>query len=155
MSEATVSPITLFPATNAAIVNSEGKVLLTLRSEKVREPHLWCLPGGHLDPGESWYDGCVREVQEEVGVAVSGGQLLGIYSDPALNVVPHTKAPGGLGQFVVALFLFDAPEQAIHPNEEVAEWGWFDPKHPPDKLIPSHAIRLKDLIGFTGAAFFR
>lgn len=149
------SQITLFPAVNAAIRDEKGRVLLTRRSQIVREPGLWCLPGGHLDPGETWYEGCLREVREEVGLKVEQGVLLGIYSDPLVNTVPHPKAPGGWGQFVAAVFVFEKPTQEPTPNEEVSEMGWFFPSEAPEELIVSHRIRLADLAQFKGAAFFR
>lgn len=149
------SQVTLFPAVNAAIRDEKGRVLLTRRSKIVREPGVWCLPGGHLDPGETWYDGCLREVREEVGLKVHAGVLLGIYSDPAVNTVPHPKAAGGWGQFVAAVFVFEKPQGQVLPNEEVSEIGWFFPSEAPEDLIASHRIRLKDLAQFHGAAFFR
>jgi 8-oxo-dGTP diphosphatase len=37
----------------------------------------WTLPKGKLDPGESWQDGAVREVEEETGFAVKIGDFAG------------------------------------------------------------------------------
>ena len=81
--EANSGLIRFFPATNGVLLDARGRVLLTRRSAKVRAPGYWCLPGGHLDPGETWLDGCRRELREELGVEVGEAQLLGIYSDPA------------------------------------------------------------------------
>lgn len=36
----------------------------------------WCTPGGGLDPGESLYDGLVREIIEETGITPTVGKLL-------------------------------------------------------------------------------
>jgi 8-oxo-dGTP pyrophosphatase MutT (NUDIX family) len=36
-------------------------------------------PAGHLDPGESIYDACVREVLEETGYAFTPSHLVGVY----------------------------------------------------------------------------
>ncbi len=148
------SQVTLFPAVNAAIRDTAGRVLLTRRSAIVREPGLWCLPGGHLDPGETWYEGCLREVREEVGLVVRGGALLGIYSDPITNTVPHPRAAGGWGQFVAAVFVFEKPSEEVVPNEEVSEVGWFLPHEAPEDLITSHRVRLNDLARFEGISFF-
>jgi 8-oxo-dGTP diphosphatase len=40
----------------------------------------WTLPKGKLDPGESWQDGAVREVQEETGFEVNLGAFAGGYT---------------------------------------------------------------------------
>lgn len=149
------SKITLFPAVNAAILNPKGQLLLTLRSNKVREPGLWCLPGGHFDPGETWAQAAAREVKEEVGLTVWDGKLLGIYSDPALNIVQHPNAPGGWGQFLAAVFVFRSFEGDVTPNEEVAEWGWFSADALPEPFVTSHRVRLGDLWSFQGEAFSR
>src|SRR5262245_48355719 len=37
----------------------------------------WTLPKGKLDPGESWQDAAVREVEEETGFAVQLGAFAG------------------------------------------------------------------------------
>ncbi|MBY0370580.1 NUDIX hydrolase [bacterium] len=147
--------VQFFPATNGAVVNEQGLVLLTQRSEKVRAPGYWCLPGGHLDPGETWLDGCRRELREEVGIEVVGGELLGIYSDPATNVVPHPGSASGMGQFLTAVFIFRAYAGEIRPNEEVQQYRWVAPRSPPGPLISSHYVRLEDLGAFQGRSFFR
>jgi len=40
----------------------------------------WTLPKGKLDPGESWQDGAVREVEEETGFDVRLGAFAGGYT---------------------------------------------------------------------------
>ncbi len=147
--------ITLFPAVNAA-VRKEGRLLLTRRSQKIREPGLWCLPGGHLDGGESWMEGTLRELKEETGLRARDGQLLGIYSDPSTNTTTdHPGAPTGVGQFVTAVILFDAFVGNVTPNEEVDEWGWFAPGEIPGPMIASHLVRIDDVWRFSGQAFIR
>jgi ADP-ribose pyrophosphatase YjhB (NUDIX family) len=34
------------------------------------------LPGGFLDVGETWQEGCVRELREETGIVVEAGRVL-------------------------------------------------------------------------------
>jgi len=52
----------------AALVNSEGAVLLTRRHDDAHQGGLWEFPGGKLDPGESVSEGLHRELREELGV---------------------------------------------------------------------------------------
>ncbi len=58
------------------IENNEGKVLLQKRSDTGD----WCVPGGALEPGETYIEAATREVREEVGVEVSDLKLFGLYS---------------------------------------------------------------------------
>ena len=53
----------------AAIVR-EGKLLVIKRALTVRAPGKLCFPGGHIEPGEHAAEAIVREMQEELGVAV-------------------------------------------------------------------------------------
>lgn len=54
----------------AAVIVERGRVLLTRRS---RPPaaHLWHLPGGGVEFGESLHDALIRELREEVGVEIA------------------------------------------------------------------------------------
>lgn len=46
-----------------AIMDCEGKVLLTRRPEYMRKfPWAWVMPGGHIEPGESLEDSVIREI---------------------------------------------------------------------------------------------
>ncbi|MBM4317125.1 MAG: NUDIX hydrolase [Deltaproteobacteria bacterium] len=144
------------PAVNTAIFNENNEILLTRRSAQVREPGKWCLPGGHLEVGEFWLDGAVRETQEEIGITVKQAILCGLYSDPTLTVTQDPIQPEGYrGQFVVALFKVLSFEGDIHPNHEVDDWDWFDPNNLPEPILKSHPIRCLDAFHFNGTVFVR
>lgn len=51
-----------------AVLDSEGKVLLTRRHQRLIFPKAWVLPGGHVDPGEGLIQCCIRELHEECGI---------------------------------------------------------------------------------------
>lgn len=50
---------------------------MVLRSPKVARPNCWCLPGGHIETGETARAAAVRELREELGVRVYPVRRLG------------------------------------------------------------------------------
>lgn len=48
----------------------EDRLLVIRRSQSVRAPGRYCFPGGGMEPGETEEQTLVRELQEELGVAV-------------------------------------------------------------------------------------
>jgi len=143
------------PAVNAVMINPQGLILLTERSLTVREPGKWCLPGGHLDGGESWEQAIHREIKEEVGVDIVSAELIGIYSDPELTRTSFLIDEDYYGQFVVASFLVTQWHGEITPNDEVGKWDFFKSDELPSPIIRSHPIRIEDAIAFKGKAFVR
>ncbi|ONH50562.1 NUDIX hydrolase [Frankia sp. CcI49] len=59
-------------AAGALFFDEEGRVLLVEPSYKPG----WDIPGGFIEPGESPYAACVREVEEEIGIVPPIGSLL-------------------------------------------------------------------------------
>lgn len=60
----------------AAIAISEGKVLVTRRAAGQKLAGYWEFPGGKLEPGEDVQTCIVRELQEELGVSSTAGEVL-------------------------------------------------------------------------------
>ena len=48
----------------------DGRLLVIRRSASVIAPLTFCFPGGGLEPGESEFEALVREIREELGVAI-------------------------------------------------------------------------------------
>jgi ADP-ribose pyrophosphatase YjhB (NUDIX family) len=108
----------------------------------------WGLPGGYVEIGESVAAACAREVLEETGVHVAVGRLIGVYSDPARQVIDY-----GEGRRVHAVNLcFEARAtgsgEATTPHETLAT-GYFAAGALPAPLVPIHEIRIRDAL--TGA----
>lgn len=59
----------------AALLASEGRLLIAQRPEGKQWAGKWEFPGGKLEPGESPEQALERELMEEVGVRVRVGRL--------------------------------------------------------------------------------
>lgn len=113
---------------NVAIFRG-GEILLTQREDF----HVWCMPGGHVDPGEIFPQAAVREVQEETGIAVELSHLVGLYSRPRW------------GEYHIAVFVADVLHggRTTQP-EEVIDSRFFGPDELPDALLIGQRQRIMD-----------
>ncbi|HNF95472.1 MAG TPA: NUDIX domain-containing protein, partial [Anaerolineales bacterium] len=94
------------------------KVLLTQRMDNGR----WCLPGGHMEAGESAAEACEREVWEETGLKVRAVKLLGVYSNPDQLVI---YKDGSKAFFVVLNFEVEILEGTLGLSNETTDYGYF------------------------------
>jgi ADP-ribose pyrophosphatase YjhB (NUDIX family) len=100
-------------AASVAIIR-EGKVLLIKRAYAPYQ-HLWTLPGGRMEEGETIEQCAIREVQEELGLAVR-------------NVRPVMEQNlGREGNFRLAVFVTRDFSGVLRPSDEVADHKWVDP----------------------------
>ena len=59
------------------VVKSEGKLLLTKRSELAgKYPNFWAVPMGHIEDGEKFIDGAAREFKEETMLDIDSDSLV-------------------------------------------------------------------------------
>jgi len=63
-----------------AIIERDGKYLLTQRQKDARNGLRWEFPGGQLEQGESPRDCLVREIEEELGVAIEADDVFDVSS---------------------------------------------------------------------------
>jgi len=139
----------LRPGVAAIISNGEGKILLQRRSDN----GLWGLPGGSVEIGESVRDAIVREVKEETGLTVEVVRLIGVYSDPAFQIVRYPD--GNVVQYISSLFACRILAGTLQTCDETLDLQFFDPANLPEDLVPMHHIRVQDWMTNTPAAFIR
>lgn len=65
----------------------EGKLLLGQHRKDGKTYFL--LPGGGVDPGESWGEAAAREMQEELGVEARAGALLAVFENRSADTGRH------------------------------------------------------------------
>ncbi len=126
-----------------AAIMRDGQILLTKREDF----EVWCLPGGHVDPGESIAQAAIREAREETGLEVRLTRLVGVYS--VLN------APSG--EMHVVSFVAEPVGGALQPGAaEVLEARYFDLAALPEPLLWWHRQRILDAVnGVSGVAWLQ
>lgn len=66
----------------AAVVESEGRYLITQRRPTAVLPLLWEFPGGKVEPGETDAQALKRELMHRLGVEIECGKLISFVSHP-------------------------------------------------------------------------
>jgi 8-oxo-dGTP diphosphatase len=82
---------TLIPVVALALLAADGRVLLQRRKFGAMHGGLWEFPGGKVKPEESLESALVREIREELGIALDPADCapLCFASDPALPPAPR------------------------------------------------------------------
>ena len=137
------------PSVSAVMRDGRGHVLLGRRADS-RE---WGLPSGNVEIGESVVDAIRREVREETGLEAAVVRLVGVYSDPAWQVVRYPD--GRVVHYVTSLFECRATGGALATSPETLELGYFDPSALPEDTVPQHRMRIEDAVNGYGGPFFR
>ena len=64
----------------AAVIEREGRILLTQRMPKAHLPGMWEFPGGKLEAGEAPTATVVRECREECGIEIEPIEIFEVTS---------------------------------------------------------------------------
>lgn len=118
----------------AIVHNNRGEVLLGHRV-KSGEPATWCLPGGHVEPHETFEQAARREISEETGITV--------HSDPApIIITMDTQAPVPSITCGVVVVVSDDAKPVVLEPEIFACWKWIHVERLPNPLFPASAALL-------------
>lgn len=119
----------------AIVIHSDGSILLGYRIKPGEEP-TWCLPGGHVEPGESFEMAAIREVAEETGIDVlCEMRVLAIIQDLKGEISSVVGA-------VVTRLARDGVIPQVLESQIFSSWRWFFPHELPVPLFPASAAVL-------------
>jgi len=137
------------PSVSAVIFDRRRRLLLQQRSDGGQ----WGLPGGSVEIGESVTGAVAREVREETGLTVVPRRLVGVYSDPELQVVRYPD--GNVWHYVTVCFECVVRGGSLTTCDETLALEWVPLNALPAALLPNHRIRIRDARARRVAAFVR
>jgi ADP-ribose pyrophosphatase YjhB (NUDIX family) len=101
----------------AVVTDRRGRLLLIQRGH---EPGagLWSLPGGRVEPGETDAEALVREMEEETGLTVEPGRLIG-----------QVERPGLAGDVLdIRDYAATVTGGTLRPGDDAADARWVAPE---------------------------
>ena len=123
------------------VVWHQDRVLLVRRGKAPRSGQ-WSLPGGAQRLGETLAEAARREVEEEVGLEVTLGDIVAtldlIERDPQDRVRYH---------YTLVDFVAEAPSGALRPGSDAADARWFTIAEVEALGLWSETIRVIKLAG--------
>jgi 8-oxo-dGTP diphosphatase len=134
-----VSPVKLVLVAACALIDSDGRVLLTRRPAGKPMQGLWEFPGGKIETGERPEDTLIRELAEELGIIVREDCL-----------APLTFASHAYEEFHLLMPLYVCRRwEGIVEAKEAQEIAWVRPVQmkdypmpPADKPLIPHIVDL-------------
>ena len=109
-----------------ALIDADGRVLLTLRPAGKSMAGLWEFPGGKIEPGERPGDSLIRELKEELGIAVKEDCL-----------APLTFASHAYDEFHLLMPLYVCRRwEGIVTAKEGQDIAWVRPRQLKDYPMP-------------------
>ena len=106
------------------LVNTEGQVLIGKR-EGSHAPY-WSIPGGYLEPGESFEAAAIREIKEETGLDIVSPAIVGVS-----NNLETWKAEGVHVVSVILLSTAFSGTLTLMEPDKCSGWQWCDPSDLP------------------------
>lgn len=121
----------------AAVIERQGKILIAQRPQKGLLGGLWEFPGGKQQPNESLLDCLMREISEELGVAVVIIHPFGVYR----HAYTHFRV-------TLHAFCCNLAEESQPQPLQVQELRWINPAevidYPMGKIDRQIATRIRE-----------
>jgi ADP-ribose pyrophosphatase len=133
-----------------AAVCRDGRVLIVQRG-KPPSKGVWTVPGGAVDLGETMRQAAAREVQEECGIQIAVGEVVGILDNiiRAPSGQPPTKRhlPGQgpaeiLYHYAIVDFAAKYVSGDLTPSDELMDAAWVHPTELDAYQVPAKAQKV-------------
>jgi mutator protein MutT len=127
------------------IRNEKGEILMVYIPEWGHNPPHWDLPGGRMDPGETFLQTLKRELEEEIGVSYAGDpkQLAAVLTSITIPVGDQ------LLPLVFVIYEVQLPADyqiKLDPNSAEEEYQWFAPAEAAEKMGVKFTADFCDLV---------
>ncbi|MEP7292701.1 MAG: NUDIX domain-containing protein, partial [Chloroflexota bacterium] len=97
------------------VILAERRILLQIRADS----HIWALPGGRVEPGETPEDAAIRETFEETGLQVRLERKVGTYWKPQQDDIVTVFSAQVVGG------------EIVQRSAETVDVRWFDQERLP------------------------
>jgi len=129
--------LSVLPGVAALVFDQRGRILLHRR----RVGDGWAPPSGRVEPGESVEQVLRRELAEETGLQVAIDRVVGVYSEPATQIVRY---PDREVHYVTTVIACHVLRGELHGTDEGSAWSWFSLGELPEPLLPYAKMWISD-----------
>jgi ADP-ribose pyrophosphatase YjhB (NUDIX family) len=128
---------------SCVVINENGEVLLVLREDF----RIWALPGGGLEPDETWEQAAIREAREETGYEVKIKKYVGEYRRPQMS---------SSGGDIKRVFLAEVVGgDASQHDKESVDVRWFPTTALPRRMFPFAREHVHDALTESASPILR
>lgn len=141
------------PAAAVMLLNREGKVWVGQRLDNALDA--WQMPQGGLDADEDAYEGALRELEEETGIARHHVELIARATEELLYDLPDDligkvwkKNWRGQRQtwFLMRFIGEDSDVNIQTADPEFRAWKWAEPAELPAMIVPFKKKLYEDVL---------
>jgi len=107
------------------IIEKDGKILIGKRIGS-HAPY-YSIPGGHLEPGETFEQGAMREIKEETNLDINDPQVIAVTN----NLETFEKEKIHYISVILLVKDFNGVPKVMEPDKNES-WQWIDPQALPE-----------------------
>ena len=114
------------PAVGIGIIIENEQQQILIGKRKGSHAPYYSIPGGHLEVGESFEQGAIREIAEETGLNISDPQVISVTNNL------KTYSQEGYHTISIILLVKGCNEQPrLMEPDKCEDWFWVDPQQLP------------------------